>query len=353
MMKKLMFHAIGISMMLVSGLLATEVILRVRDEAGVEGAWNSLFAHEVPTTRGTETSEIVADPILGFKYNPALPEVNSLGIRENEIPLEKRPGEPRIIVIGDSVSIMCDWEWSPEKGYVPFLGQDLAGRAEVINAAVSGYTTYQERLMLEHYLLPYRPDLLILQYTVNDNEKFLHRFDSEVGLLLTEEARRAYLPKEGDPLAWLPDWSYLAIRLRFLMLQWRVKDQKYPWDKFPGFPLAWQDESWGFFEEQLVSIKDQMKGIGGEVRVLMVPFGPQFSKELLDENRDYVLKPQTKMAEICGKNGVPLIDVFPIMEKNDGESLFYDLVHMTSKGHRIVADAVLEHLTENQLVPAL
>ena len=155
---------------------------------------------------------------------------------------------------------MCDWEWNPRKGYVPFLGQDLEGRAEVINAAVSGYTTYQELLLLEHYLLPYKPDLVIHQYTVNDNQKFLHRFDSNVGLLLTEEARRAYLPEKGDPLAWLPDWSYLAIRLRFLALQWRVKDHKYPWDKYPGFSLAWQDESWGLFEEQLVSIKELVEG---------------------------------------------------------------------------------------------
>ena len=351
-MKKLLFHAIGISMSLISAFLATEVILRVRDEAGVEGAWNSLFEQEVPATSGTETSEIVADPILGFKYNPALPEVNSLGLREKEIPLEKQPGKPRIIVIGDSVSVMCDWEWNPRKGYVPFLGQDLEGRAEVINAAVSGYTTYQERLLLEHYLLPYKPDLVILQYTVNDNQKFLHRFDSNVGLLLTEEARRAYLPEKGDPLAWLPDWSYLAIRLRFLALQWRVKDHKYPWDKYPGFSLAWQDESWGLFEEQLVSIKELVEGTGGQVRVLMVPFGPQFRKKLLDEERPHVLKPQTKMPEICGKLGVTLIDVFPIMEKNGGESLFYDMVHLTSKGHRIVADVLREHLTENQLVPA-
>ena len=88
-MKKLLFHAIGISMSLISAFLATEVILRVRDEAGVEGASNSLFEQEVPATSGTETSEIVADPILGFKYNPALPEVNSLGLREKEIPLRK------------------------------------------------------------------------------------------------------------------------------------------------------------------------------------------------------------------------------------------------------------------------
>ena len=40
------------------------------------------------------------------------------------------------------------------------------------------------------------------------------------------------------------------------------------------------------------------------------------------------------------------------MEKNGGESLFYDMVHLTSKGHRIVADVLREHLTENQLVPA-
>ena len=170
--------------------------------------------------------------------------------------------------------------------------------------------------------------------------------------MLTEDARRAYLPEKGDPLAWLPNWSYLAIRLRFLSLQWRVKDQKYPWDKYPGFPLAWQDESWGLFEEQLAAIKALVEGVGGKVQVLMVPFGPQFGKKLLAQERAYVLKPQTKMAEICQEHGVPLIDVFPVMEKNNGESLFYDLVHMTSQGHRIVADTLKEYLTENELVPA-
>ena len=50
---------------------------------------------------------------------------------------------------------------------------------------------------------------------------------SEIGLLLTEEARRApVVSDEGDPLAWLPKSSYLALRrydslysaLRFLTI---------------------------------------------------------------------------------------------------------------------------------------
>ena len=67
---------------------------------------------------GNATSEIVADPILGFTYNPALPEVNSLGIREKEIAIAPPGGQKRVIVIGYSVSIMCDWEYSPDNGYV-------------------------------------------------------------------------------------------------------------------------------------------------------------------------------------------------------------------------------------------
>lgn len=348
-MKKILFHALGISMMLVSGLLATELILRVRDEGGIKGAWDTMTAEDVPATHGTPDSEIVADPILGFRYNPARPEVNSLGIRNEEIPLEKPQDRKRLLVIGDSVSIMCDWTYDPEKGWVPFLRNKLAGRAEVINGAVSGFTVYQERLMLEHYLLPYEPDIVILQYTLNDNERFLHRFDNDLGLLITEEARRAYLPQEGDPLGWLPDWSYLAVRLRLLILQYRTQT-KWPWNKHPGFKAAWQDESWDFFEEQLLAIKEMVEGVGGRMMVLIVPFPPQLRKDLLEEDRSYVLKPQTKMAEVCSKHAVPLLDVFePILEAG-GEKLYYDKVHLTSEGHQIVAALVAEKLLAHELL---
>ena len=342
--KKALFHVLGISMSLISGLLAAEIILRVRDEHGLRGAWDSLFDRPLPVSVGTATSEIVADPILGFKYNPALPGVNSLGIRDKEIAIAPPRGQKRIIVIGDSVSIMCDWKYSPRKGYVPFLRERFAEGSEVINAAISGCTTYQERVLLEHYLLPHTPDFVILQYTLNDNERFLHRFDSSMGLLLTEEARRTYLPERGDPLGWLPNWSYLVIRLRFARLQFRAQSTRFVWENHPGFALAWRDDGWDLFEEQLIAIKSSLNNIGAQMQVLMVPFGPQFRNELLNMDRSYVLKPQSKMAELCRKHQVPLIDMFPVFEQNGGESLYYDMVHLTEKGHRVLADHLFERI---------
>ena len=340
-MKKALFHVLGISMSLIGGLLAAEIILRVRDEHVLQDAWDSLFARPVPTSRSTPTTELVADPILHFKYNPALPGVNSLGIRDKEMAIDPPSGQKRMIVIGDSVSILCDSEYSPRKGYVPFLREHLAGRVEVINAAISGYTTYQERLLLERYLLPYRPDFVILQYTLNDNPRFLHRLNSSMELRLTEEARRAYLFK-GDDLAWLPNWSHLVLQLRFTLRQLRTESTEFVWENYVGFDLAWHDNGWDLFEEQLIAIKSLLNNIGTRMQVLMVPFGPQFRNELLTMDRSYVLKPQSKMAELCRKHRVPLIDVFSVFEQNGGESLYYDMVHLTEKGHRVLADHLLE-----------
>ena len=166
----------------------------------------------------------------------------------------------RIIVIGDSVAARP--LNPPKDAWVTMVGEDLAGRAEVINAAVIGYTIYQERLLLENRLLSLDPDLVILQYTLNDNERFLHRFNNEIGLLLTEEARRAFVRDEGGPLAWLPESSYLALRLRYALLQFRLSQRKYPWERHAGFARAWEEDSWEFVRDQLSAIHRSVKASG-------------------------------------------------------------------------------------------
>ena len=94
-----------------------------------------------------------------------------------------------------------------EKGYVNLLRRGLAGQAEVLNGAVPGYTTHQERLWFERELAGLDSDFVVLQYCLNDNFEFLHRFDSESGILATEEARRVFLPEEGE-YAWDRDIGF-------------------------------------------------------------------------------------------------------------------------------------------------
>ena len=56
---------------------------------------------------------------------------------------------------------------------------DRVGAVEVVNAAIPGYTTHQERLLFESGLDDARPELVLLQYCLNDNHRFLHRFDAQ------------------------------------------------------------------------------------------------------------------------------------------------------------------------------
>jgi hypothetical protein len=54
---------------------------------------------------------------------------------------------------------------------------------EIINASTPGYTTYQELIFFKKYILQTNPDIVILAYVLNDNHKFLHKFDAEGNML--------------------------------------------------------------------------------------------------------------------------------------------------------------------------
>ena len=286
---------------------------------------------------------LVPDPVLGFRLNPAVEGVNSIGIRHVELSPEKQEGKMRIVVLGDSVA----WE---KNGFVSQLGDRLGERAEVVNAAIPGYTTYQERMLFEQELLPLNPDLLILQYCLNDNHQFLHHYRAEGGMLFTEEARRVLLPEEGEPLWWLPNWSYLGFRLRIAYARWRTPKREFPWEESVDFAPGWQDKRWEPFREHLRAMRNEMTEIGGRITVVMFPVGSQYRADLLEANRDYMLKPQRLMKAICEDLNVPLLDMYPVLAKHGGKELLPDNIHLNAKGHEIAVEVLLEHLTAGGLV---
>ena len=332
------------------GLVLGEFIVRVREEAGFRGAWKSIWEKDgVPESYGGKNEWLVPDPDLSFTYNPNLPYVNSLGIQAPEIPPKDPAGPMRIIVIGDSVAAQS--LKGPRDNWVAMVEEELTGRAEVINAAIAGYTMHQERLLLEQRLLRLEPDLVVLQYTLNDNVRFLHRFNQDVGLLLTEEARRASLPEEGDPLAWLPKRSYLALRLRFALMLIRLNQAKYPWERYPGFAKAWDEDSWEYVKEQLGAIHHSVESIDGRLVVAAFPFVPQFDEELVQNELPRVLYPQARMSELCEEMEIPLHDLYPFLAGHGGADLFADLAHLSPGGHRLVADEMARYLEHGGFVP--
>jgi len=119
------------------------------------------------------------DPELGFRNRANLTHrvfgglvchTNAAGFRSRtDFSPERIPGTPRIFGVGDSVMWGCGV--NQEDSFLGILQRLLAADLpdlEVINAGVVGYSTYQERLLFERDVLPYAPDLVLVNFCSND-----------------------------------------------------------------------------------------------------------------------------------------------------------------------------------------
>ena len=132
---------------------------------------NSEIAHEhTPGTSGT---------FMGVPVS-----INSMGLRDQEYPLEKPPGHVRVLMLGNSLTF--GWgvkiEDTPSKLLETMLNRNGGDkRYEVINAGVGNYNTRMEvAYFLERgHLLG--PDVVVLNYFINDAEPTPRRRSNTFG----------------------------------------------------------------------------------------------------------------------------------------------------------------------------
>jgi len=95
---------------------------------------------------------------------------NSSGFRtRRDLSPGRAPGSFRIFGVGDSV--MWGSRVNQEDSLLGMLEPLLSGvlpNLEVINAGVVGYSAYQERLLFERRVVPYAPDLVLVNFCAND-----------------------------------------------------------------------------------------------------------------------------------------------------------------------------------------
>lgn len=288
---------------------------------------------------------LIADAGLGFRLSPTLAGVNSRGVRHAELTPAKPAGQFRAFLIGDSVGFPLD-------GFFRHVEQQLRSRSkrdlEFVNACVHGYTTYQERVFLERDLLDLAPDLVILQYCVNDNHRFLHRLTSKGRRLLTLEAKN-YLFPSGDGF-WprLTRASYLVYALRKGLLSHQTAGEL-AWEGIER--AAWTDASWPDQEEHVRSMAESVRAAGGRFMVVAIPHEDQLEPSHLARDREFVLKPQRELARICARLRVPFLDLHEDLSAHRDETLFLDRLHLSRRGHELVGRRLATFLAEQALVP--
>lgn len=156
--------------------------------------------------------QLSSNPKIGFEPVPGLHydgknlsfydyqgASNRLGYRDTDHPIAKPPGVYRIVVLGDSIAAGLKVERF-EDTFPPILQGLLrqAGvNAEVINLAVSGYNTQQEVETLKDKGLQYRPDLVLVAYSLTDRE----RMDGDIlKTLLEAELHKGGSTARANPL---------------------------------------------------------------------------------------------------------------------------------------------------------
>src|SRR5215470_18263318 len=168
MLKKLALTLAGV----VLALGAAELLVRV---AGVAP---KVYAIRKGRFQLSHNSRIGYEPVplvyngRDLAFYDYLGASNSLGFRDREHAVAKPKGVYRIVVLGDSIAAGLHVERNQDV-FPPILERELNRgglRAEVINLGVSGYNTQQEVEMLRERGLSYRPDLVVVAYTMSSRE---------------------------------------------------------------------------------------------------------------------------------------------------------------------------------------
>jgi lysophospholipase L1-like esterase len=126
-----------------------------------------------------EIKQLAADPLIGHEHAPNRQarlmgvdfRTNSQGLRDREFSFERVHGKLRIVVLGDSLTV--GWGVPLEETFAKRIEQmyvDAGVDAEVINLGVGNYNTAQEVQAFLTKGYRYQPDVVVLNYFVNDAE---------------------------------------------------------------------------------------------------------------------------------------------------------------------------------------
>ena len=267
-------------------------------------------------------------------------DINSLGLRDRELPQKKPAGMRRILVLGDSFTEGIGVEAAqsiPSRLQARVDGDGLGKEWQVVNGGVASYSPLLEYLYLKNGGLELEPDLVVLMFDLSDvwddfQYTALARFDAQGKPLAVDADPEP--PKKSWPVEALisvKDFIKEHVRLynfmrrsigriiesrRTHMYSGDVRTDKYAMLRDGYQPTDERD--WELTHKYILMIRDLLKERGIDFLLTVYPYGLQVSPREWSEgrvfwgfekNRVYATKPQDKLAEFAKKNGIRVLDM--------------------------------------------
>lgn len=256
--------------------------------------------------------------------------MNSLGYRDVEWTPEKVRGKTKVMVIGDSF-VAGSGIANPDDRFANQLGQLLGHDYIVFNVASPGWDTARELRAIADY--PYRPDILVLSYYINDIKG-----EAYARGVLQPSFRRP----PPDWLSPLVDNSYMVNFLYWRLI--RLGPQEWAnayWDWL--HQIASDPDTRWQHRQELLSL---VEGAASEHIPLLVVVFPHLTA--IDESRFFT----QPVIELFQEQGVPVLDVASLLAGRDPAQMTVNPVdaHPNESVHREVAERLYQLMLETKVV---
>jgi lysophospholipase L1-like esterase len=317
-------------------------------------------------------------------------EINSLGFRGKEIDLEKKEGQIRILCFG--VSETFGFYENKDKEWPSQLGEKLSRqfqKVEAINASVVGLNLMKNKDYVEKYLLPLKPDIMIILQTYLIYIKELMRGVRRKYLESDVKGRKLKKPKDESDGKWvgynltkirmvgsvlsklsetmercLGEWLLTYINLWRLHRRIRKKEKKHlihkdPMDEVPESIILEFEKDLRLFIHFLK--ENKIVPVLSTYPALITPFNKDIHKNILLETRltfcielsekgilDASKKTNEAIRRIAEEENIAFVDNDHFIPKT--LEYFGDNFHYTDKGSEFIANNFYDLLNHCQLI---
>ncbi len=301
-----------------------------------------MFPHQ--DRDGPRTGLVDADPQLVWRLRPVASgpgKTNELGLRDTPY---RHHADVKVLVLGDSVSwgdSVPDVHQVYPQRLERLLEQRMPGRVvEVVNAGVPGYSTFQERRYLERDGLALSPDLIVLQFCLNDLV--------EPYLSIAEYGGDNYFLGVDTREALQGVFGALVRHSRAVEALVRARQNSgrkalaFQVEKLTEVPLSQELQgAWSDVTGEIDRIQARAQEHEIPLLLLIVPYRFQ-----LDDPAG-LRQPQDYLIAYARHIDVPYVDLLPHLVRASVEaeaSMLLDASHLSVAGHAVAARALAERI---------
>ena len=291
---------------------------------------------------GTFSGFVVQDKELGWRLQPRKEgslATNELGFRDTPF---NQNADKRILLLGDSIS-WGDGIADVKKVYPYLLEQMLSEKTghtyEVINSSVPGYSTFQQLRYLQLFGIDLDPDMIILQFCLNDVVERYSALSQYGGdnVFLGVDTRQSIPGIHG----WLFKNSRAFEGITRLFMNFARNQQEYDVRKIASDQLSQELKSaWALTLSEIEGINKIAIEIDTPLMIVITPYRFQIGQPQKSN------QPQKVLLKYGSDNDIPVVDLLPYLgsvdQQNSNIRLFNDANHFSIDGHTLTSQ-ILGH----------